>query len=1064
MTFTQKRWVHRKGVQLFSLFVGAIAFSTNSAFAQNITTDGTLRPAKTLTGPNYNILQEDGTTVGSNLFHSFEKFNLNAGESAVFQSTADIQNIISRITGGSASNIDGLLRTQSFNVNLYLINPNGIIFGSNAQIDIGSETRGSFIATTLDSLSWSNGSQFSATNPGNSSSLLTIVGDPSGFLSSLEQPKPIEVTGSKLINGVEPNKPYRSQSLLLVGGDINLHKATLQAEDGRVELGGLSQSGRIGLNTDGNILSLNFPNNVALSSVSLSNASKVDVGGNGGGTIAINTADLNILEGSTLWNGIDSGKVSQDIKPGDIQINATGEVTLDGINPSQNSNLSSGVYNRIEEGASGSSGNISIQANSLRVTDGAAITTSSSGEGTAGNISIDSKQVTFKGEGTDSFPSGAYSQITPGAGGKGGNISIKADSLSVVGGAVITTSNWGKGESGDININVSGSAFLEGERNLNGKNYFPGENPGQFNSSVNSNIEKGAEGQGGDIYLKAGSLSVKDGAVINTSTSDKGNAGNVTIDISGNASFEGEISDFDKVSSLFGSGVYSGVEAEGEGNGGNILLKAGSLSVTKGAVVTTSTDSKDGGYTVAGNVIINVDGDALFDDVGKLNSKIGNERQSSGAYSTLKAGRVGRSGNVSITAENLKLSNGATLYTSTRGKGDAGTLTIDVKGQALFEGEENFLSPDGKYFNSSAYSEIFKSATGNGGNITIKAGSLELKAGAEISTSSEGVGKAGEIFIERAGEIKISGVGEDKEPSGINSKVESSIDDGGGTIRIQNANRLLLEDAGEISAETQSSDGGNIIINLQDLLLMRRNSRITTNAGTAQAGGDGGNITIKAPNGFLVAIPDENSDITANAFSGMGGNVTINSTGVFGLVSRTRKELERLLGTTNPEELNPKELPTSDITAISQANADLDGEVNINAINSFITPEELLSDELKPSRIPEVCQPQRAENSKLSEFFHTRRGGKPPSPNEPLTNNQGWQDLRSESNLPVNNNLEIRKTNNSRKVEIIEAQGIYVNSKGEIYLTRNPNTVTPYRPWYSPNKCGISKEKFKENS
>ena len=245
---------------------------------------------------------------------------------------------------------------------------------------------------------------------------------------------------------------------------------------------------------------------------------------------------------------------------------------------------------------------------------------------------------------------------------------------------------------------------------------------------------------------------------------------------------------------------------------------------------------------------------------------------------------------------------------------------------------------------------------------------------------------------------------------------------------------------------------------------MRRNSRITTNAGTAQAGGDGGNITIKAPNGFLVAIPDENSDITANAFSGMGGNVTINSTGVFGLVSRTRKELERLLGTTNPEELNPKELPTSDITAISQANADLDGEVNINAINSFITPEELLSDELKPSRIPEVCQPQRAENSKLSEFFHTRRGGKPPSPNEPLTNNQGWQDLRSESNLPVNNNLEIRKTNNSRKVEIIEAQGIYVNSKGEIYLTRNPNTVTPYRPWYSPNKCGISKEKFKENS
>jgi large exoprotein involved in heme utilization and adhesion len=74
----------------------------------------------------------------------------------------------------------GRIFTQSANVNLFFINPSGIIFGPNARIDVGSATRGSFIATTADALVWANGGQFSATNPSGASPLLTIVGDPSG--------------------------------------------------------------------------------------------------------------------------------------------------------------------------------------------------------------------------------------------------------------------------------------------------------------------------------------------------------------------------------------------------------------------------------------------------------------------------------------------------------------------------------------------------------------------------------------------------------------------------------------------------------------------------------------------------------------------------------------------------------------------------------------------------------------------------------------------------------------------------------------------------------------------
>jgi filamentous hemagglutinin family protein len=142
-----------------------VAFSSNCVLAQNITLDGTLGSAGTLTGPDYVIPQAVGQTVGSNLFHSFGRFGLDTGEAAIFQSTANIRNILSRVTGGSPSFIDGLIFTESPRVNLFLINPSGIVFGSQCPPDVGGATRGSFVATTVDALVWPNGGQFSATNP-----------------------------------------------------------------------------------------------------------------------------------------------------------------------------------------------------------------------------------------------------------------------------------------------------------------------------------------------------------------------------------------------------------------------------------------------------------------------------------------------------------------------------------------------------------------------------------------------------------------------------------------------------------------------------------------------------------------------------------------------------------------------------------------------------------------------------------------------------------------------------------------------------------------------------------
>ena len=158
---------------LFLLAFGLCLIGADANLSQaQISGDGTARTRVT-SADRQNFSIEGGQRIGSNLFHSFSTFSVPTNGSATFQNRPAVANILGRVTGPAASSIDGLLRTQS-SANLFLINPNGILFGPNARLNIG----GSFLASTADRVLFEGGDFFSASE---SAPLLTVRTAPIGL-------------------------------------------------------------------------------------------------------------------------------------------------------------------------------------------------------------------------------------------------------------------------------------------------------------------------------------------------------------------------------------------------------------------------------------------------------------------------------------------------------------------------------------------------------------------------------------------------------------------------------------------------------------------------------------------------------------------------------------------------------------------------------------------------------------------------------------------------------------------------------------------------------------------
>ena len=492
--------------------------------------------------------------------------------------------------------------------------------------------------------------------------------------------------------------------------------------------------------------------------------------------------------------------------------------------------------------------------------------------------------------------------------GLGGDIYINTGSLTLTRGAVLNSNTFGRGKAGDIFINARDAVSFEGQTR-NG-----------LTGGVVALVLGNARGNGGDIHINADSLSLTNGAVLNVGTFSQGSAGDITINAR------------DTVAFRRGGRAFSDVVEAATGQGGNIRIATGSLFITNGSGLISST----GGRGNAGSIIIDARDRVTFDGAGS--------REANAAFTSVTATGKGRSGDIQINTSSLSLTNHSLLQTATLGQGNAGEVIINARDSITFDQESGVLST------------VEATGRGRGGNVLITTGSLALINGSAVAASTSGQGDTGSIFINARDQASFDSTSRNGNlSSGVFSTVErtgrgqgrniqittnsltvthgaqitarSAGQGNAGNIRIS-ARDIRLDD-GIITTQTTAQNGGNINLQNLDLLLLRHNSRMSTSAGISEATGNGGNIAIDASGRFIVAVPSENNDISANSFSGRGGRIAIEAQSIFGLKPLSLAEIQALQGNNDLTQFDARRLPTSDITAISQTAPALSGEISV---------------------------------------------------------------------------------------------------------------------------------------
>ncbi|MBO3459381.1 filamentous hemagglutinin N-terminal domain-containing protein [Aetokthonos hydrillicola CCALA 1050] len=575
---------------------------------------------------------------------------------------------------------------------------------------------------------------------------------------------------------------------------------------------------------------------------------------------------------------------------------------------------------------------------------------------------------------------------------------------------------------------------------------------------------------GGDVTFEGGTLKTAGGRIELGSVGEPGVVSLTPINKGFSLGYE-NISSFKDIQ----LSRATAVDASGE-SGGDIQVQSRQLTVTGGSQIqaTTLRSGTGGTLTVSASQMVQVSGSTADNP--------GDNRSNPSSLSTdnREGGQI--RGQLTVNTRRLLVENGARISASNTTNGSGGNININASENVQLIGTG--ISPGG--LRSSGLS-VQTRGSGNAGNLTINTKQLMIQNGAEVSASTFGTGNGGNVTVNASDSIEVSGasttgelrsrlVAEVGDPAdvlrspssaplisttgkggnltvntrqltvnnggaiAVSSRTNAQDAQGAGSLKIT-AQTTHLNNQGTISAETFSGEGGDITLQVNNFLLLRNHSEISSTAGSAGLAGNGGNININTP--FILAIPGENSDITANAFNGSGGKINITTTGIFGISPLSLQDLERL----RPGDLDPRQLPTNDITAVSQQNPSLSGQVNVNTPDidpsrGLVTFPTIAED--TPELVSSSCSAFN-EIAGGSSFIITGRGGLPPTPYDPLTGDAVWTDTRLLGNTtpqrqPITNTAKPEL--NTKSSAIIPATGWVFNGKGEVTLISSVTNAT----------------------
>jgi filamentous hemagglutinin family protein len=612
---------HRSSLFCLSVTSLGILLTTKIVQAQVIP-DGSVNTIVTPSRPNFAIT--GGSRSGNNLFHSFSEFGIPTGGSVLFDNALDVQNIFSRVTGSNPSKLDGALQANGM-ANLFLLNPNGVIFGPNARLNIG----GSFLTTTANTIKFDDGGEFSATN---SSSLLT-VSVPIGLQFGLD-PGPIVVNQSTL-------RVPNNQSLLLAGNDLNI-TGKLYAEGGRMDFASIGGAGIVDLiRADRQALGLRLSAPIARGNLTLGADRRSDIltriytEAPQGGSLHITAQNADLLGDTAIYGGVKGTTLPNSVS-GDLNFDIRDRLFLD----------YAAITNRVNTSSQGHAGNVNIRTGSLKMIGGSFLSATTRGIGNAGSVQVVAREgIWLDGQDAAGEPTGIFSSVRSTAIGQGGQVLLNAAAINFTNGAIIELVTQGKGDAGRVNLTASDRIVFTGAvKQPDSKGYW-------YSSSVLNNVSKTGIGHGGDIEIIAPTIAFTDGATLLVNTRGQGNAGNILLQGSRSIRLDG-MSDRGVASSL-----QSDVEPMGIGNGGNIVIQTPDFQASRGAFVSVSS----AGNGAAGNLRLEADRARLFDRASlQANANDGNQ------------------GNITIRSRYLSLRDASHVIATATGQALGGNVLINT--------------------------------------------------------------------------------------------------------------------------------------------------------------------------------------------------------------------------------------------------------------------------------------------------------------------------------------------------------------------------------------------------